>query len=81
MAPWTFSMKFLYDTPFIFGSLMFTTGEDGNLELLTQGPTLVYGQPPYLPANPSTLDGACSSLNPYVGSFYHSATTSRGLPI
>jgi hypothetical protein len=36
MAPWTFSVKFPYDTQFIFGLLMFATGEDGNLELLTR---------------------------------------------
>jgi hypothetical protein len=53
MAPWTFSIKFSYDTQFTFGSLIFVVEEDGNLELLTQGPppkhsTLVYGQAPYL---------------------------------
>jgi hypothetical protein len=39
MAPWTFSVKFSYDTQFIFGSLMFAAGEDGDLKLLTRGPT------------------------------------------
>jgi hypothetical protein len=38
MAPWTFNIKFTYATQFTFGSLMFVVGEDGNLELLTQGP-------------------------------------------
>jgi hypothetical protein len=81
MALWTFSIKFLYDTQFIFGSLMFTAGEDENLELLTwdlapKHLALVYGQPPYLLANPSTSGSACSDLNPYVGSYYHSTTTS-----
>jgi hypothetical protein len=38
MAPWTFSIKFPYDTQFIFRSLMFTAREDRSLELLTQGP-------------------------------------------
>jgi hypothetical protein len=36
MAPWTFNVKFSYDTQFIFGSLMFNAREDGDLELLTQ---------------------------------------------
>jgi hypothetical protein len=37
MTPWTFNVKFLYDTQFLFRSLMFATGEDRNLELLTRG--------------------------------------------
>jgi hypothetical protein len=36
MAYWTFNIKFPYDTQFIFRSLMFATGEDKNLELLTR---------------------------------------------
>jgi hypothetical protein len=36
MALWTFSIKFSYDTQFIFGSLMFATGKDENLELPTR---------------------------------------------
>jgi hypothetical protein len=39
MARWTFTVKFSYDTQFIFGSLMFAAGEDGDLKLLTRGPT------------------------------------------
>jgi hypothetical protein len=81
MAPWTFNIKFPYDTQFIFGSLMFAVGDDGNLELLTQGPaprhfTLVYGISPYYPTNPSTSGGACSGLNPHAGLYYLSAMTS-----
>jgi hypothetical protein len=34
MAHWAFEVMFSYDTQFIFGSLMFTAGEDGSLELL-----------------------------------------------
>jgi hypothetical protein len=37
IAPWTFNVKFPYCTQFLFGSLMFATEEDKNLELLTQG--------------------------------------------
>jgi hypothetical protein len=86
MAPWTFNIKFPYDTQFISGSLMFVVGEDGNLELLTQGPglkhpELVYGQAPYYMVDPSTSGGARSGLNPYAGLYYLSAMTSRGLPI
>jgi hypothetical protein len=69
-----------YDTQFIFGSLMFVAGEDGNLELLTRSlaskhHTPVYGQAPYLPASSSTSDEAYSSLNPYAGSYHRAAKT------
>jgi hypothetical protein len=37
MAPWIFSVKFLYGTQFLFRSLMFTVGENENLKLLTRG--------------------------------------------
>jgi hypothetical protein len=86
MAPWTFSIKFLYDTQFIFGSLMFTARDDGNLELLTQGPVPrhhapVYGQAPYLLADPSTSNEGRSGLNPHVGPYYLSAMMSQEYPI
>jgi hypothetical protein len=65
---------------------MFTTGDDENLELLTQGPaprhlTLVYGVSPYYLTDSSTSGGACSGLNPHVEPYYHSTMTSRGCPI
>jgi hypothetical protein len=89
MASWTFNMKFPNVTQFLFGSLMFAVGEDGNLELLTWGPTpthprSVYGKAPYYPVDPSTSStssGAYSGLNPRVGSYYLSAMTSQGLLI
>jgi hypothetical protein len=82
MAHCTFSVKFMYDTQFIFGSLMFAVKEDGNLELLTQGPaprhsTPVYGIAPSYPVDPSTSGGACSGMNPHVGPYYFSAMTSQ----
>jgi hypothetical protein len=81
MAPWIFSIKFPRDTQFIFGSLMFTAGEEENLELLTQGvalnhPALVYGKAPYYPIDPSTSGEACSHLNPYAGPYYLASMTS-----
>jgi hypothetical protein len=80
MAPWTFNIKFPYGTQYIFGSLMFVAGEDGNLELLTQGPALkrltpVYGQAPYLPASSSTSGDDCSGFNTYVGPYHRTAKT------
>jgi hypothetical protein len=86
MAPWTFNVKFPYDTQFTFESLMFAAGEDGNLELLTHGPppkhpTSYYGHAPYLSASSSTSGGACSSLNPYAGPYHHAAKTTQGLLI
>jgi hypothetical protein len=85
MAPWTFSVKFPYDTQFTFESLMFAAGEDGNLKLLTQGPapkrlTPVY-EAPYLLARSSTSGGACSGLNPYVRPYHRAARTTQGIVI
>jgi hypothetical protein len=79
-------VEFPYDTQFIFRSLIFAAGEDGNLELLTRGPASrhpvsVYGITPYYPIDPSTSGGACSCLNPHVGLYYLSLMTSQGLPI
>jgi hypothetical protein len=86
MAPGIFSVKFPYDTQFTFGSLMFAVREDGNLELLTHGPTLkqlalVYGHAPYLSASSSTSGGACSDLNPYAGPYHPAAKTTQGILI
>jgi hypothetical protein len=55
-------MKFSYDTQFTFRSLMFTVGEDRNLELLNwdsapRHPAPVYGKAPYYLIDPS-LSGA-----------------------
>jgi hypothetical protein len=89
MAPWTFNAKFLYGTQFLFRSLMFAAGEDGNLKLLTRdlAPSqhqLVYGKALYYSADPSTSStsrGAYLGLNPCVGPYYLSSTTSQGQPI
>jgi hypothetical protein len=86
MAPWTFNIKFPYNTQLTFESLMFAVGEDDNLELLTQDPTLkhlvpVYAQAPYLLASSSTSGGSYSGLNPYVWPYHRVAKTTQGLPI
>jgi hypothetical protein len=86
MSPWTFSVKFSYDTQFIFGSLMFTVWKDENLALLTQGPVQrhpapVYGKAPYYSVDPSTSGRACSALNPHEGLYYLSTMTSQGRTI
>jgi hypothetical protein len=65
---------------------MFATGEDRNLELLTQGPTPkclapVYGQAPYLSASSSTSGEACSGLNSYIGPYHRVVKTTHELPI
>jgi hypothetical protein len=80
MTPWMFSIKFPYDTQFIFRSLMFAIREDGNLKLLTwslapkyRAP--IYGQAPYLPVSISTLGEACSGLNTYAGPYHRAAKT------
>jgi hypothetical protein len=86
MAPWTFEVKFPYGTQFLFGTLMFTAGEDRTIELLTHSPSpshheLIYGEAPYYPVDPSTtlaLGGTRSGLNPYAGSYAPIAMTSWG---
>jgi hypothetical protein len=75
MAHCTFNIKFSYNAQYIFGSLMFATEEDENLELLTQGPAPrhpapIYGVSLYYPADPSTSGRACSGLNPHAGPYY-----------
>jgi hypothetical protein len=88
MAPWTFNIKFSYDTQFLFRSLMFAAEEDGNLELLTQNPepthlSSVYRNAPYYlvdPSTSSTLGGAYSSLNPWARSHYLSSMMSQEYP-
>jgi hypothetical protein len=84
MTPWTFNIKFSYNTQFTFGSLMFAAGKDGNLELLTRclAPeclTPVYGQPPYLPTSTSISGGAHSGLNPSAGPYHRTAKTTQGI--
>jgi hypothetical protein len=86
MAPWTLGIKFPYDTQFIFRSLMFATGEDGKLELLTRGSVPrhlapVYGKTPYRPTDPSTSGEACLGRNPYALSYYLVTMTLQGFPI
>jgi hypothetical protein len=83
MAHWTFSVKFSYNTQFIFESLMFAVVEDENIELLIQRPTPrhltpVYGVSPYYPIDPSISGGACSGLNPCTWQYYLSAMTPQG---
>jgi hypothetical protein len=81
-----FDIKCPYDTQFTFRSLMFATGKDGCLGLLTQGPAPkhiapVYGQAPYLPARSCIADGACSGLNPYAGPYHRTAKTTQRILI
>jgi hypothetical protein len=77
MALWIFEAKLSYDTQFLFRTLMFTVGENGNLELPAPGPApthheSIYGEATYYPVDPSTTSasgGVCSGLNPYAGSY------------
>jgi hypothetical protein len=86
MSPWTFDVKFPYDTRFIFWSLTFVAEEDGNLKMLPPGLapeclTPVYGQAPYFLAIPSTTGGVCSGLDPYVGLHIRTIKLVWGIPI
>jgi hypothetical protein len=73
MVSWVYDKKFLAGTQFLFGTLLFTTGEDGNLELQVRGPTSrqwapIYDKAPYYPTTTtSASDGLRSSLNPCAG--------------
>jgi hypothetical protein len=86
MAPWTFHVKFPYNTQFTFESLTFAAGEDGNIKMLPSGSTPkrltpVYGQAPYFPAISCTTGGTCSGLDPYVGLCIHTVMLVRGILI
>jgi hypothetical protein len=72
MAP--FNVNFPRGTQFTFGSLTFTTREDGDLNMLPleaalERLVLVHGPDPCSPTNSYALDGACSGLDPYAGLF------------
>jgi hypothetical protein len=88
MAPWVYDEKFPVSTEFLFGTLMFIVGEDGNLELQVQGLpphqwAPIYDEAPYGPTGPSSTttlasDNVCSGLNPYAGPYVLTAMTSQG---
>jgi hypothetical protein len=75
MAPWTFKVKFPYNTHYLFGTLMFTVGEDETLELLTWGLVAshyepIYGEAPYYLVDSPTASASGrsrSGLNLYAG--------------
>jgi hypothetical protein len=75
-----------YDTQFLFGSLMFTIGEDGKLDLLTWGPAPsrlapVYRKASYFLTDSSTSltsGGVYSGLNPHAWLYYLSAMMAQG---
>jgi hypothetical protein len=63
------NIKFPRDTQFTFGSLTFTTGEDGDLNMLPleaalEHLALVHGPDPCSPANSSTSGGAYLESDP-----------------
>jgi hypothetical protein len=91
MAPCIYDKKFSVGTQFLFGTLMFTAGKDGNLELQVQGSpprqwALIWGGAPCCPAGPSSMTTSASDdirtgLNPYAGPYTLAAMTSWGHPI
>jgi hypothetical protein len=85
MAPWTFDVKFSYGTQFIFGSLMFVAGKDGNFKMLPSGSAPerlapVHGQGSCFSVISSTSGGACSGLNPYAVLYIRTKLV-RGIPV
>jgi hypothetical protein len=70
-------VKFSLGTQFTFGSLMFVTGEDGDLKMLPPGTA-----PEHLaPAPSSTLGGTCSGLDSCAGLYIHTTKLIRSIPI
>jgi hypothetical protein len=68
MVPWVYEEKFSAGTQFLFRTLLFAAGEDGNLELQVRGPTLrqwapIYGEAPYYPADPPTTTRCIKCLH------------------
>jgi hypothetical protein len=86
MAPWTYDVKFPLDTQFIFRSLTFAAGEDGELRMLPPRPAperhwSTHGQAPWSPMTSSTSGGVCSSLNPFAGLYIRTAKIICGIPV
>jgi hypothetical protein len=77
MSPWTFDIKFPLGTQFIFGSLTFAAGEDGDLKMLAPGPMPEH--PTLAPS--STSDGVCSGSDPFAGLYIRTAKLVRSIPI
>jgi hypothetical protein len=82
MAPWTFDVKFPPATQFTFGSLIFATGEGGDLRMLPLGPaperlTLADGQAPWSLTTSSTSGGVCPGLDPFVALYIHTTKIVR----
>jgi hypothetical protein len=86
MAPWTFDIKFPFDTQFTFGSLTFAMGEDENLKMPPPWSALecltpIYEQAPYFLSISSTTGGTCSGLDSYVGLHICTVKLVRGISI
>jgi hypothetical protein len=77
MASRMFDAKFPCGTQLTFGSLIFATGENGELKMLPPGPT-----PGHLaPMSLSASDKSCTGPGHYVGSYICTAKIIRGIPV
>jgi hypothetical protein len=75
MAYWTFDVKFPLDTKFTFGSLTFTTGEDGDLRMLPSGEAIEH-------TAPSSASSETQADSDFVdGSYIHTVKLIRGIPV
>jgi hypothetical protein len=70
-------MKFPLGTQFIFGSLTFAVGEDGDLKMLPPGPAPEHPTP----APSSTSGGAYSGLDPFAGLYICTTKLVQGILI
>jgi hypothetical protein len=77
MTSRTFDAKFPCSTQLTFGSLIFTTGENGELKMLPPGPI-----PGHLaPMSLSASDRSCAGPGHCVGSYICTAKIIRGIPV
>jgi hypothetical protein len=77
MARWTFDIKFPRGTQFIFKSLTFAVGEDGDLKMLPPGPA---SEHPALSLS-STSVGSYSGLDPCARLYIRTAKLIRGIRV
>jgi hypothetical protein len=75
MSPWTFDVKFPRGTEFIFGSLTFAAGEDGDLWMLPLGEATEHTAP----SSASSETQADSDL--FDGSYIRTVKLVRGIPV
>jgi hypothetical protein len=75
MTPWTFDVKFPLGTKFIFGSLTFAVGEDGDLRMLPPGEATEHTAPS------SASSGTQVDSDFFDESYIRTVKLVRGIPV